>query len=223
MDDIPLRKIIEQQKVGKEKPRSHSPPKKFEKHSKHAPKEISSKHPVSRFKKIKFPKPDEDPEHGIFTKKIKKRDPRFDNLSGKFNQGFFEKSYSFIDDYLSQELKELQESLDDPAYAADRGRIKELIIKKKQEIQRAKDEQRYTNVKRKMMKEEREKVKAGKKPYFFKKKIIKMQAMKEKLEELKETGEISKYLKRKRKRETAKETAEVNKAHKKRKTEQFDS
>jgi hypothetical protein len=31
------------------------------------------------------------------------RDPRFDNLSGKFNENMFEKAYSFLDDIRSQE------------------------------------------------------------------------------------------------------------------------
>jgi ribosomal RNA-processing protein 36 len=31
------------------------------------------------------------------------RDPRFDNLSGKFNENMFEKAYSFLDDIRNQE------------------------------------------------------------------------------------------------------------------------
>ena len=31
------------------------------------------------------------------------RDPRFDDLSGRFNENMFEKAYSFLDDIRSQE------------------------------------------------------------------------------------------------------------------------
>merc|ERR1712156_809907 len=33
------------------------------------------------------------------------RDPRFDNLSGKFNEDLFDKSYSFVEDMKKEELK----------------------------------------------------------------------------------------------------------------------
>jgi ribosomal RNA-processing protein 36 len=41
----------------------------------------------------------------------KSRDPRFDSLSGKFNEDLFQKSYSFVEDYKQEELNELNEQL----------------------------------------------------------------------------------------------------------------
>jgi len=37
------------------------------------------------------------------------RDPRFDNLSGKFDEAVFEKRYGFIHEMRKQELQSLQE------------------------------------------------------------------------------------------------------------------
>lgn len=39
------------------------------------------------------------------------RDPRFDNLSGRLDQGAFQKSYDFVEEKRSQELKELEDLL----------------------------------------------------------------------------------------------------------------
>jgi ribosomal RNA-processing protein 36 len=39
------------------------------------------------------------------------RDPRFDSLSGKFNEDLFHKSYSFVEEYKQEELKEINEQL----------------------------------------------------------------------------------------------------------------
>lgn len=39
------------------------------------------------------------------------RDPRFDSLSGTFNQELFEKSYSFLDDYRKSEAEAIRAEL----------------------------------------------------------------------------------------------------------------
>ncbi|CAG8516257.1 2700_t:CDS:2 [Paraglomus occultum] len=63
------------------------------------PTEISSKKPVGVFRQI------------VEVPSKKHRDPRFDSLSGKFNEDLFEKTYSFINEYKEIEIKELQELL----------------------------------------------------------------------------------------------------------------
>lgn len=39
------------------------------------------------------------------------RDPRFDSLSGNFNQDLFEKSYAFLEDYRKAEVEQLTKEL----------------------------------------------------------------------------------------------------------------
>mgnify|MGYP001037784908 FL=1 len=210
-----LRKIIADQKVGKNLPEGISEPKEFKRTSKHAPKEMSAKIPVSRFKVLKPPRADEDPEKGVFVKKPKKRDPRFDSLSGKFNKGLFEASYQFLDSYREQELQELKEALKMPEYENQKPQIKELINQKSQELHQAKEQKRLSQVKSSLIKEEKHKVKQGKKPYFIGKKLIKEEAHKAKLQELEAEGKLQKYLKKKRKRSEAKDSSKIRKLTKK--------
>jgi ribosomal RNA-processing protein 36 len=184
--------------------------------NKHAPKEISSKIPASRFKPIKFFKDGEDPTSGTFIKKFKPRDPRFEKYSGNFNQGLFEASYSFLDDVRQEELQELKQALKSGDFIEQKEDLKKMIMKKKQEIQRMKDERREKKVKRELIKEEKNKVKEGKRPFFFKKGVIKMMALKEKIDEMKETGEYQEYRRKKRKREIYSEKFAVNQIPRKR-------
>ncbi|OMJ87530.1 hypothetical protein SteCoe_10704 [Stentor coeruleus] len=181
----------------------------FKRASKHAPKEMSSKMPASKIKPIKFYRSDEDPESGKFVKKFKPKDPRFENYAGNFNQGLFEASYSFMDDYRSNELSELEKSLHDTAYSDQYDSLKKVYMKKKQEIQRFEDQNRENKLKRKFKKEEKEKVQKGKKPFFLKKGLIKMMAMKEKMEDLKVQGKYEDYIRKKRKREKTMQRSEA--------------
>jgi ribosomal RNA-processing protein 36 len=183
--------------------------KVFKKNSKHAPKEISSKIPASKFKKIKFFDKEDDPNTGKFVKKIKPRDPRFDKLSGHFNQGLFEASYSFLDEYREKELEELKQAMENKKNAQNYQEIHKIYLKKKQEIQKIKDKAREIKIRRDLMKNEREKVKTGKKPFFFKQRLVKMIAMQEKIKELKQKGEYEEYSRKKRKREISNNKSEL--------------
>ena len=73
--------------------------KVFPRLSKHAPAETTSKKPVKRFRQV------------IETHTRTIRDPRFDKLSGKFNEGLFESSYGFINDYEKKEVELLRKQV----------------------------------------------------------------------------------------------------------------
>lgn len=186
--------------------------------SKHAPKEISSKIHASKVKPVKFYKPGEDPESGTFIKKFKPRDPRFEKYSGHFNQGLFEASYSFLDDHRDKELKELEKALQDPQYSDQYDELKKLYLKKKQENLRLRDQKREVSVKRKLMKAEKEKIKTGKRPFFFKKGLVKIMALNEKIEEMKANGTYDEYKRKKRKREISGEKSGLWEIEKKRRS-----
>ena len=89
----------DQLKTQHKKSHSKQELKRFKRPSKHAPKEISSKIPAAKMKKIKFSTSEGDSTNENTTKKTKPRDPRFEKYSGNFNQGLFEASYSFLDEY----------------------------------------------------------------------------------------------------------------------------
>lgn len=218
MEDRPLKELLQKQKSSKFEYHPPSEDKKFSRKSKHAPKEMSSKRPVSRFKKISFPKLGDDPEKGIFTKKPKPRDPRFDNLSGHFNKQFFDINYQFVDEIRDMEVQELKEALAENKYADQQEQILKLLNRKQQEINTLQDERRYGQVKSTLLKEEREKVKQGKQPYFHKKGEIKRIAKEQKMQELKSEGGLGKYLSNKKKKLKRKEFEKEPKIFKRRKT-----
>ncbi|CAG8512064.1 23121_t:CDS:2 [Dentiscutata erythropus] len=91
---------------------------------KHRPMEISSKKPVGRFRQII-----EIPSH------IKKRrDPRFDDLSGKFNEDLFEKSYSFLNEYKRSEIEEVKKSISKERDPEEKQKLQQLLNKLKLEL-----------------------------------------------------------------------------------------
>ncbi|KAI9595318.1 hypothetical protein BDF19DRAFT_496140 [Syncephalis fuscata] len=66
---------------------------------KHRPIEVTSKKPVGRFRQV------------VESDKKKSRDPRFDRLSGHFNEDLFQKAYGFIDEYRQSELQQMKQEL----------------------------------------------------------------------------------------------------------------
>ncbi|KAJ2827445.1 rRNA biogenesis protein rrp36, partial [Coemansia furcata] len=60
------------------------------------PAMMSSKRPVSRFRQV------------VDIAKPQTRDPRFDNLSGHFNEDLYEKSYGFLDKQQEEEIESLK-------------------------------------------------------------------------------------------------------------------
>ncbi|KAI9473934.1 MAG: hypothetical protein EXX96DRAFT_579922 [Benjaminiella poitrasii] len=61
--------------------------------------EVSSKRAVGRHREV------------VQLQAVKRRDPRFDKLSGHFNQDLFEKSYGFINEYKKSEMEMLKERI----------------------------------------------------------------------------------------------------------------
>lgn len=215
MSELTFRELLGRSKERVVEARSEGGVKRV---SKHAPKEISSKIHASKVKPVKFYKPGEDPESGTFIKKFKPRDPRFEKYSGHFNQGLFEASYTFIDEIREKELKEIESALQDPRFSDQHDQLRKVYLKKKQEITRIKDQKRELQVKRKLIREEKQKVKTGKRPYFFKKGLVKMMALKEKIEEMKENGTYDAYKRKKRKREISGEKSGLWEVEKKRRS-----
>lgn len=59
----------------------------------------------------------------------KRRDPRFDKLSGQLNQDLFEKSYNFLNDYKKSEMEMLKERIKKEQDPDEQDRMKGLLLK----------------------------------------------------------------------------------------------
>jgi hypothetical protein len=176
--------------------RTHSAP--LPRKSKHAPRELSAHFPVSRFKRISFgSKRRETP-----------RDPRFQRYAGHFNQHFFEQSYGFIGDYLQNEVTDLKAALKDEHDPEARMSLQRTLNRKKEAVRRREDRSLMQQAKKKLKDQERHLVQHGKAPFFAKRRVIRMTAMKLRLEQLQSEGQLEHYEARKRKRSNQKDKME---------------
>lgn len=152
----------------------------------------TSKKPVSKFRKV---------VPGLMAPS---RDPRFDDLSGSFNEDSFRKSYSFIDEQRGTELKAALAELKKTKDEDRREQLTKLVqrMREQSNAQKTKDSRRAAKSKR--LKAERELVKGGKKPFYLKKSDEKTLELVEQYTKAKQDGSLEKKLRTKRKRTSSK-------------------
>ncbi|XP_021003089.1 ribosomal RNA processing protein 36 homolog [Parasteatoda tepidariorum] len=166
----------------------------FSRANKNRPREMSSKTPVPVFRDV------------FAIKKAHSRDPRFDDLSGTFDEELFEENYSFVDDIKRKEREKLEKELEN--VGDDHKRKQEILYlllrMKNQDI--AKKKQKMKKIEDQQLREEiMEAAKSGKKPYMPKKSELKQKKLVESFQKLKKTGKLDKYLERKRKKIVSKD------------------
>ncbi|KAJ2864757.1 rRNA biogenesis protein rrp36 [Coemansia aciculifera] len=159
------------------------------------PAMMSSKRPVSRFRQV------------VEIAKPQTRDPRFDNLSGHFNEDLYEKSYGFLDKQQEEEIESLKAQMQkiknrDPHEAQ---RIQTVVSSMQSQIAAKKQKKHTQELKRKHRKNELEAVKQGKTPYFLKKSELKGLEVAEKFTQLKGESKLDNYLEKRRKRNATKD------------------
>ncbi|KAG9247862.1 hypothetical protein BJ878DRAFT_572818 [Calycina marina] len=129
----------------------------FNRSSKHAPTEISSKKAVSRKREV-VPVP-----------KMAYRDPRFEPTTGLVNEKDVRKAYAFLDDYREDEMKELREKIKTSKDETVKEKMKRTLLsmesKKKAQMRKDKEQE----ILDKHRKEEKELVRQGKQPFYLKK------------------------------------------------------
>ena len=155
-----------------------------------APKEQSSKKPVSRFRTV------------INTQTKKPRDPRFDTLSGHFNQDLFEKSFSFLKDHRQQEITQLRQRIQEEKDIYAKEKLVKLltsILSQQAANNKKKSDQSLVRQRRKL---ETELVKNGKKPFFLKRSDVKKEQL---IHKYKASGDVAKALEKRRKHQSAKQ------------------
>ena len=157
------------------------------------PIEISSKHRDFKARKVV----------DVHSRKI--RDPRFDDLSGNYNEEMFEKSYDFINDIKRQELEAVKKQLKKVKNKEKKEQLKGLLRKMKQETKLKEAKKKMKELQRNRKEEEKILIEKGKKPFYLKKSDRKKQELVEHYKELKSGGKLDKYLSKKRKRNAMKE------------------
>lgn len=161
--------------------------------NKNRPREMSSKKPVSRLRQV------------IPVKKRMTRDPRFDELSGTFNQEKFDKAYSFLDEVKANEKKQLQKELEKTKQPERKQQLDSLLKRMEQQETAKKSEDTKREEERKRKKAELELVKQGKRPFYLKKSVKKKLELAEKFKKLKSSGKLEQYLKKRGKKNASKE------------------
>ncbi|KAJ1944115.1 rRNA biogenesis protein rrp36, partial [Linderina macrospora] len=167
----------------------------FSRDSKKKPSMMSAKRPVGRFRQV------------VDVPKNQTRDPRFDSLSGNFNEDLFEKSYGFLDAQRNEELESLKQQArklrnSDPNEAE---RIQKLVNSMQSREASKKQRKHMQELKRTHKKKEMEAAKQGKMPYFLKKRDLKNIEVAEKFSKLKDSAKLDSFLEKRRKRNATKE------------------
>lgn len=164
----------------------------FNRSSKHAPTEISSKKAVSRLREV-VPVP-----------KREFRDPRFEPLSGYVDEAKVKAAYSFLDDYREDEMKELKTAIkttkDDDAKEKLKRALMSMESKKKAQMRKQKEQE----ILDKHRKEEKELVKQGKQPFYLKKAEQKKRVLLDQFGELK-GKKLDHVIERRRKKQEGRE------------------
>lgn len=169
--------------------------------NKHAPMEVTSKRPVSRFRQIVE-----------VSKSVKlRRDPRFDSLSGKFNEDLFEKSYSFLDDYKKSEIELVTNQMKKESDIKEKSKLQLLLNKLKSKISHEHNLKRKKELKRERKKKESELVAQGKNPYYYKKSDEKNLELLDKFDNLQKSDPkvLEKVIEKRRKKNASKEHKRV--------------
>lgn len=143
-------------RTGKSIPRNKKR-RKFEKTNKHRPKEISSKIRVPKMRQI------------VAVPQKVRKDPRFDNQCGEFNEKIWNTEYSFIRDIQKTEAEDLKtkiKTVDDKTTKKEMRKFIQRVTDKEKSIEVKQREEQ----KKKLDKEENKKrVAEGKRPFYVKK------------------------------------------------------
>ncbi|XP_071868839.1 ribosomal RNA processing protein 36 homolog [Bombus fervidus] len=169
----------------------------FKRENKNRPREISSKKPVPRFRKL------------VQVKKFIPRDPRFDSLCGTYDPKRFKRNYSFINEIKENDIKELKKELTKSKDPKKIKKIKYLIQRLENQLR---EEKRRNLEEQKVYEEKKEIVEAirrGEKPVFKKKSEKRILNLISQYEELKNSGKLKKHIQRLRKKNQQKKRLQL--------------
>uniref|UniRef100_A0A914QQ37 rRNA biogenesis protein RRP36 n=1 Tax=Panagrolaimus davidi TaxID=227884 RepID=A0A914QQ37_9BILA len=177
-----------------ESPKDESSKKK----SRHAPREMSSKIPVSVHRTI-------DPN--AINHSRRKFDPRFSERSGTYYENEFRNDYGFIDDLRKNDIQKLNTAMKNAKSKKEKEKIKDLIGRLKSQQKSVEERDLWRETKNDLLTNNIDRMNQGLKPVFVNNKQMKEKFKAKKLGKIEETqGKkgLEKYLKKKEKRESKK-------------------
>ncbi|KAJ2955257.1 hypothetical protein NQZ79_g8714 [Umbelopsis isabellina] len=164
--------------------------------AKNKPMEMSSKRAVTRRREV------------VELPAAKRRDPRFDQMSGKLNQDLFEKSYDFLDKYKQDEEQMLKAEMLKEKDPEEKERLQQVLLRMVSQRNATKDAKRKQALQRERKRTEQDLVKQGKKPFYLKKSDQKKLELIDKFKQLGDKN-VDKILEKRRKRNATKEHKKV--------------
>ncbi len=166
--------------------------------NKHAPAVVSSKKPPKRMKLS------DETSTELLSGSL---DPRFTEYTGKLDNHQFMKDYNFLDERQQEELNRLKKVIKKKGKHMNSNKLEELrdtLIKGRQQMSERHRAQRQKEKLDTLYKNEKDKVKAGKTPYFMKKSAVKQVLLEDRYDELKKSRKLKTFMERKRKKSFAK-------------------
>ena len=154
--------------------------------------EVSSKRPPKRQKQAEV-------------KKKTVRDPRFDDLSGQYNEELFTKSYGFLSNIKEREREKVHKQFKKEKDPEKKAELKVLLNRTKQQKLAEEQKQKRTDREKAVRKIEKTLVQEGKTPFYLKKSDKSQLELAEKFRELKKSGKLENYLQKKRKKIASKD------------------
>ena len=133
------------------------------------------------------------------------RDPRFDNLSGTFNEDLFQKSYGFVDALKKEELQTVKKKFKKAKGKEEKAELHKLLQRMEEQEKMNDQKAKRREIEKKRKKEEYEGRSAGKKVFYMKKSDSRKLELVDEYKKLKASGKIDKVLNRKRKMNASKE------------------
>jgi ribosomal RNA-processing protein 36 len=190
--------VTDTDKVVKGTKGERTPKKKdsMKRDAKNRPMEMSSKRAVGRFREV------------VETPTEKRRDPRFDQMSGKLNQDLYEKSYEFLDKYKQDEEQMLKAQILKEKDPEEKERLQHTLTRMVSQRTANTEAKRKQAIKRERKRTEQELVKQGKKPFFLKKSDQKKLELIDKFKQLGDKN-VDKILEKRRKRNATKDHKKV--------------
>lgn len=164
--------------------------------AKNRPMEMSSKRAVGRYRDV------------VETAAAKRRDPRFDQMSGKLNQDLFEKSYGFLDKYKQDEEQMLKAQMLKEKDPEEKLKLQNVLMRMVSVRTADTESKRKQAIKRDRKRTEQELIKQGKQPFYLKKSDQKKLELIDKFKQLGDKN-VDKILEKRRKRNATKDHKKV--------------
>ena len=166
-----------------------------------APTEMSSRKAVTRYRVVV-------PNSEV--SRIRKRDPRFDSLSGKLNRGHWETAYSFIDEYKQDELARMRQAAGRARSKKDREAYESITQELSREQNRVAERERWKRRRALVQahrQSERHAIVSGEKktPDFLSKARLRKAELEAKFADLKKAGKLDKFMQKRRKKNASKD------------------